>query len=84
MDSRDFMEARPIEILPNVIKKAEGSAMVKWGKTVILAGVKTTLGTPFPDTPNDGVITVNIEISPISSPAHESGPSSVSGSCRFD
>lgn len=74
VDSRDFMEARPIEILPNVIKKAEGSAMVKWGKTVILAGVKTTLGTPFPDTPNDGVITVNIEISPISSPAHESGP----------
>ena len=74
VDSRDFMEARPIEIRPNVIKKAEGSAMVKWGKTVILAGVKTTLGTPFPDTPNDGVITVNIEISPISSPAHESGP----------
>lgn len=74
VDSRDFMEVRPIEILPNVIKKAEGSAMVKWGKTVILAGVKTTLGTPFPDTPNDGVITVNIEISPISSPAHESGP----------
>ena len=74
VDLRDFMEARPIEILPNVIKKAEGSSMVKWGKTVILAGVKTTLGTPFPDTPNDGVITVNIEISPISSPAHESGP----------
>ena len=74
VDSRDFMEVRPLEIIPNVIKKAEGSAMVKWGKTVILAGVKTTLGTPFPDTPNDGVITVNIEISPISSPAHESGP----------
>lgn len=76
MDSRDFWERRSIQIIPNVIKKAEGSAMVKWGDTVILAGVKTTLGSPFPDTPNDGVITVNLELSPISSPSHESGPPS--------
>jgi exosome complex component RRP42 len=74
IDSRGFWEGRPVQILPNVIKKAEGSAMVKWGNTVVIAGVKTTLGAPFPDTPNDGVITVNLEISPISSPSHESGP----------
>lgn len=74
LDSRDFWEGRPIQIIPNVIKKAEGSAMVKWGKTVVVAGVKTTLGAPFPDTPNDGVITVNLEVSPISSPSYESGP----------
>jgi exosome complex component RRP42 len=48
--------------------------MVKWGDTVVLAGVKAQLGTPFPDTPNDGVITVNLELSPISSPSYESGP----------
>ena len=41
---------------------------------MILAGVKAQLGTPFPDTPNSGVITVNAEISPISSPTNESGP----------
>ena len=74
VDERDFWERRPVEIIPNVINKAEGSAMVKWGETVVLAGVKAQLGTPFPDTPNDGVITVNAEISPISSPSHESGP----------
>ncbi len=74
LDTRGFWEGRPIQIVPNVIKKAEGSAMVKWGKTVVLAGVKTQLGSPFPDTPNDGVITVNLELSPISSPSHESGP----------
>ncbi|UCG89982.1 MAG: exosome complex protein Rrp42 [Candidatus Heimdallarchaeota archaeon] len=74
MDNRDFWEGRPIQIIPNVIKKAEGSAMVKWGDTVVLAGVKVQLGSPFPDTPNDGVITVNLELSPISSPSYESGP----------
>ncbi|UCE12343.1 MAG: exosome complex protein Rrp42 [Candidatus Heimdallarchaeota archaeon] len=74
MDGRGFWESRPIQIIPNVVKKAEGSAMVKWGDTVVLAGVKIQLGSPFPDTPNDGVITVNLELSPISSPSHESGP----------
>lgn len=74
MDNRGFWEERPIQIFPNVIKKAEGSAMVKWGDTVVLAGVKAQLGSPFPDTPNDGVITVNLELSPISSPSYESGP----------
>ncbi|MHA1976090.1 MAG: exosome complex protein Rrp42 [Candidatus Hodarchaeales archaeon] len=73
-DGRKLLESRQIQIIPNVIKKAEGSAMVKWGDTVILAGVKAQLGTPFPDTPNDGVITVNAEVSPISSPTNESGP----------
>lgn len=74
MDGRGFWENRPIQIIPNVVKKAEGSAMVKWGDTIVLAGVKTQLGSPFPDTPNDGVITVNLELSPISSPSYESGP----------
>ena len=74
IDGRGNMDGRQIQIIPNVIKKAEGSAMVKWGETVVLAGVKTQLGSPFPDTPNTGVITVNVELSPISSPINESGP----------
>ena len=74
IDGRGLMDGRSIQIIPNVIKKAEGSAMVKWGETVALAGVKTQLGSPFPDTPNSGVITVNVELSPISSPINESGP----------
>jgi exosome complex component RRP42 len=74
VDGRGLLANRPIQIIPNVVKKAEGSAMVKWGETVILAGVKAQLGSPFPDTPNDGVITVNAEVSPISSPTNESGP----------
>ncbi len=74
IDGRGMMDGRPIQVIPNVIKKAEGSAMVKWGETVVLAGVKTQLGSPFPDTPNTGVITVNVELSPISSPINESGP----------
>lgn len=73
-DGREFWEGRNVQVIPNVIKKAEGSTMVKWGDTVVLAGVKAQLGTPFPDTPGSGVITVNVELSPISSPSHESGP----------
>ena len=73
-DGRGFWERQPIQIVPNVIRKAEGSAMVKWGNSVVIAGVKAQLGAPFPDTPNDGVITINIELSPISSPIYESGP----------
>jgi exosome complex component RRP42 len=74
IDGRGLMDGRQIQVIPNVIKKAEGSAMVKWGETVVLAGVKTQLGSPFPDTPNTGVITVNVELSPIASPINESGP----------
>jgi len=74
IDNRGFFEGRSIQIIPNVIHKAEGSAMVKWGNTVVVAGVKTSVGPPFPDTPNQGVITVNLELSPISSPTFESGP----------
>ena len=32
------------------------------------------LGEPFPDTPNDGVITVNAELVPLASPKYEPGP----------
>ena len=51
IDGRGLMDGRSIQIIPNVIKKAEGSAMVKWGETVVLAGVKTQLGSPSNQSP---------------------------------
>jgi exosome complex component RRP42 len=59
-----------------MLKKAEGSAKVKLGNTLVYAGVKAEVGTPFSDTPNEGVLIVNIEMSPIASPYFESGPPS--------
>lgn len=79
IDGRKFFEFRPITIVPNVIKKAEGSALVKIGDTTVIAGVKLQLGAPFPDTPDDGVFILNVELSPIASPSFESGPPSPAG-----
>jgi len=37
------------------------------GKTDVLVGIKVETGTPFPDTPNEGVQTVNAELVPLAS-----------------
>ena len=74
IDGREFDEFRKIEIKENVSIKAEGSASVKLGETHVIAGVKIELGEPFPDTPEEGVLIVNAEFSPLASPEFESGP----------
>jgi exosome complex component RRP42 len=57
-----------------LIERAEGSARIRLGKTEVLVGVKIATGEPFPDTPNEGVLTVNAELVPLASPAFEPGP----------
>ena len=73
-DGRAFDEYRKITIIPGYVAKAEGSAIVKIGRTKVIAGVKAQLGTPFPDTPDSGVVTATVELVPIASPIFESGP----------
>ena len=74
VDNRKFDEFRPIKIENNVIKNAEGSARVLMGNTHLLVGVKMSVGEPFPDTPNEGMLVVNVEFSPLASPDFEPGP----------
>ena len=74
LDERGLEDFREISIETNVIKNAEGSARVKIGKTHVLAGIKLSVGEPFPDTPDEGVLIVNAELSPVASPTFESGP----------
>jgi len=74
IDGRSFEEFRPIEIKKNIINTAEGSADVRFGKTRVIAGVKLTLGEPFPDTPNEGMLIVNADFTPLAAPEFESGP----------
>lgn len=76
LDGRGLNEHRPISIRIGVIQKANGSAEVRLGNTHILAGVKVATGTPFPDTPDKGLLVVNAEILPLSSPYAEPGPPS--------
>lgn len=73
-DGRGLKEYREMKIEPGLIEKAEGSARVLLGKTEVVVGVKVETGEPFPDTPNDGVMTVNAELTPIASPEFEAGP----------
>ena len=73
-DKRDLDTPRDIEIQVGVIEKAEGSALVRLGKTQVLVGVKLEVGAPFRDTPDEGVVTVNAEFVPLASPYFEPGP----------
>lgn len=73
-DNRDMEEYREIEIEPNYVEKALGSAMVELGDTQVLAGLSFDVGDPYSDSPGQGVIITNNELGPIASPEFESGP----------
>ncbi|MGC9148360.1 MAG: exosome complex protein Rrp42 [Sulfolobales archaeon] len=74
IDERSFDEHRIINAEVNVIPNANGSALVRLGHTKILTGVKAEIGTPFPDTPDEGNLIVNAEFLPHASPVFEPGP----------
>ncbi len=74
-DGRRLGDYRQIVIEPGYVDyRAEGSALVKLGSTLVLAGVKMDLVAPFPDTPNEGVLMVHAEFVPLASPTFEPGP----------
>lgn len=73
-DGRGLEDFRKVEIEHNPIENAEGSARVKIGETDVIVGVKLGTGEPFPDKPDDGVLIVTAELSPIASPKFEPGP----------
>ncbi|RLI07179.1 RNA-binding protein [Candidatus Bathyarchaeota archaeon] len=74
IDGRGKLDYREIRIEKGIIDTAEGSAMVCLGKTEVMAGVKVGLNVPYPDTPNEGILTVNAELVPLASPTFEPGP----------
>ena len=76
IDKRKADEYRKLDIEYNPIEKPEGCAKVTLGRTVVMAGVKVGLGTPFSDRPDEGVLMVNAELAPLSSPSFETGPPS--------
>ena len=75
-DGRELNEYRDVSIETNVISKAEGSARVKLGGTQVIVGIKPQLGSPFPDTPDLGVLMTNCEMLPMADPTFEPGPPS--------
>src|SRR3989344_7526485 len=65
---------QPVKVTYGVSETAEGSAQVQIGETIVMAGVKLSIETPFPDTPEQGGISVNVELYPMSNPDYEPGP----------
>ncbi|MFH1432433.1 MAG: exosome complex protein Rrp42 [archaeon] len=74
LDSRKLDEYRKIKITTGISTKAEGSAMVTIGETMVVAGIKMTTAEPYPDTPDEGVMTTSAEYLPMGAPEFESGP----------
>ncbi len=74
LDERELTEYREIKVEQGTMERAEGSARVRIGKTDVVVGTKIEMGEPFPDTPNEGVLTVNAELVPLASPGYEPGP----------
>lgn len=76
IDHRAFDKYRDLVIEPGFVKSAEGSAKVRLGDSVVVAGVKMGIGEPFPDTPDEGVMMVNAEFLIFANPEFEPGPPS--------
>jgi len=74
VDGRGFDDPRKVTIERSFVKTAEGSARVKLGNTDVLVGVKLSVGEPYPDTPNTGVLSTSVELIPMASPTFEAGP----------
>jgi len=74
LDNREWNERRETVIIDNPISSADGSAFVRLGHTQVLVGIKVQVGEPFPDTPDQGVLTVSAELLPLASNMFEPGP----------
>ncbi len=74
IDGRKLFDYRKIEIINKVSDNADGAARVKLGKTDVIAGVKFVPGEPYPDMPDEGSISVGVELLALASPEFESGP----------
>jgi exosome complex component RRP42 len=74
LDGRGLTDYRETKVEQGIIERAEGSARVLLGRTEVMVGTKIEIGQPFPDTPNEGVLTVNTELVPLASSTFEPGP----------
>ena len=76
IDGRSQWEGRKIEVEHSVLPRAEGSARVRMGDTIVLAGVKFQIMQPYPDRPNQGGLMCSADVRPIAGRHWEAGPPS--------
>ena len=76
IDGRGRFEPRETTLETGILGNAEGSARVQMGKTIVLAGVKFQLMTPYPDRPTQGGLMCSAEVRPVAGRGWEAGPPS--------
>jgi len=74
MDGRGLLEFREMTFKTDFLKKSEGSAEIRLGKTHVVVGVTAKIGTPFDDTPDKGVLMCGAEYTPLAHSTWEPGP----------
>jgi exosome complex component RRP43 len=81
-DGRPLGRARPVSLARGVVTTADGSALVKIGRTTALAAVKLEVVVPALDTPDCGSVEVTVELPPMCSSTTKPGrPSEESAYC---
>ncbi|KAG8216539.1 ribosomal protein S5 domain 2-type protein, partial [Butyriboletus roseoflavus] len=75
-DGREPREWRDVSINVGSITTANGSALVRMGKTIIVCGIKAEIAEPELDAPDLGFIVPNIDLPAICSPKFKPGPPS--------
>ncbi|ORX55399.1 exosome component 8-like protein [Piromyces finnis] len=73
-DGRLLKKFRKTSINLNSLKSAEGSCVLKMGKTSVVCGIKAEVAEPRVDDPRKGYIVPNVELSPICSSIFKPGP----------
>jgi exosome complex component RRP42 len=75
-DGRERFEGRSVELEVDCLTRADGSARVRMGDTIVFAGVKFQIMTPYPDRPNQGGLMCSAEVRPVAGRGWEPGPPS--------
>ncbi len=73
-DGRTKNQFRDIQIEYGVSNTADGSAKITCGNTEIICAASLSVGSPFPDRPDEGALMVSAELLPIAHNDIESGP----------
>ena len=76
IDGRSQWEGRNLVVEHSILPRAEGSARVRMGDTIVLAGVKFQIMQPYPDRPNQGGLMCSADVRPIAGRNWEAGPPS--------
>ena len=76
IDGRQRWEGRALDVEAGVLPRAEGSARVRMGDTIVFAGVKFQVMKPYPDRPNQGGLMCSAEVRSVAGRHWEAGPPS--------